>query len=77
MDILKFTPDEKKSLLRVCAAILHLGNIVFIPNDDGTGSIIQNNDGMNTLFFLGRKIINDLLNIFSIGYCCFLTWCAR
>ena len=58
METLNFTPDEKKSLLRVCAAILHLGNIVFIPDADGTGSIVQNTDG---LVFYFHKFITKLL----------------
>lgn len=75
MDILKFSPDEKKSLLRVCAAILHLGNIVFIPNDDGTGSVIQNNDGM--LYYFCNLQLSLTVDVLSIGYCCVFTWRAR
>ena len=46
MDGLNFSPDEKRSILQICAAILHLGNIRFVPNSDGTGSVIENEDGM-------------------------------
>ena len=45
MDGLNFSPDEKRSILQICAAILHLGNIRFIPNSDGTGSVVENEDG--------------------------------
>ena len=44
MDGLNFSPDEKHSILQICAAILHLGNIQFIPNSDGSGSAIANED---------------------------------
>ena len=52
MDQLKFSPDEKRSILRICAAILHLGNIEFAPNKDGTGSVIVNEPGSFTFLFL-------------------------
>ena len=45
MDGLNFTADQKHSILQICAAILHLGNIQFVPNADGTGSVIANEDG--------------------------------
>jgi myosin heavy subunit len=44
MDGLNFSPEEKKAIIQICAAILHLGNIVFTPNSDGTGSVIQNEE---------------------------------
>lgn len=46
MDGLNFAPDEKYSILKICAAILHLGNVQFKPNSDGTGSIVANEDGL-------------------------------
>mmetsp|Transcript_7888 Transcript_7888/g.13279 ORF Transcript_7888/g.13279 Transcript_7888/m.13279 type:complete len:1294 (-) Transcript_7888:21-3902(-) len=46
MDGLNFSPDEKRSILQICAAILHLGNIRFVPNSDGTGSVIENEDAL-------------------------------
>ena len=44
MDGLNISPDEKRGILQICAAILHLGNIQFAPNSDGTGSVIANED---------------------------------
>lgn len=45
MDGLNFTQEEKYSIFKTCAAVLHLGNIQFGPNSDGTGSVIVNEDG--------------------------------
>lgn len=44
MDGLNISADEKYSILQICAAILHLGNIQFAPNADGSGSIIKNEE---------------------------------
>ena len=52
MDQLNFSKDEKRSILRICAAILHLGNIEFAPNKDATGSVIVNETGLFSLPFL-------------------------
>jgi hypothetical protein len=45
MKQLNFSDAEKNQLLRVVAAILQLGNIVFGPNRDGSGSVVTNQDG--------------------------------
>lgn len=45
MKQLNFSEEEKKHVLRVVAAILQLGNIVFGPNRDGSGSVVTNQDG--------------------------------
>jgi len=42
MEKLNFGEENKKSLLRVCAAILHLGNLQFVP--EGEGSVVSNTD---------------------------------
>lgn len=43
MDVVGFSPDEKRSCLRITAAILHIGNIQFVDAGQDNCSIRDNN----------------------------------
>lgn len=44
MDVLKFNPQERQELYSIVAAILHLGNVNFTA--DGEGSKVANPDSL-------------------------------
>lgn len=39
MDYLKFSEEEQDNVFRLVASILHLGNLNFIPDDEGIAEI--------------------------------------
>lgn len=61
MEKLEFSESERRTLFRIVAAILHLGNLSFIPNADGSGSIIENTDTLEVAAFL-LGVRADMLN---------------
>eukprot|EP01100_Stratorugosa_tubuloviscum_P007534 TRINITY_DN3124_c0_g1_i1.p1 TRINITY_DN3124_c0_g1~~TRINITY_DN3124_c0_g1_i1.p1 ORF type:complete len:1462 (-),score=863.00 TRINITY_DN3124_c0_g1_i1:229-4614(-) len=48
LDRLDFEPHYKNDIIRITAALLHLGNIEFAPDAKGSGSVVKNQDALES-----------------------------